>query len=120
MALRASIATRGRLLMSLSEFTKDNPEVAVKLTELAKHAGISLDEARYAFFWLLENVFVQGHWHSDGKDANMQITVKGSDEAERLRWPFWKRLASTRDLWVALGATVIGGIIVGVILKWLP
>jgi hypothetical protein len=113
--------------MSLSEISKDNPDASCRLSELAKHAGITHEQARDAFYWMIENAFATGMLHNDGPDANVTITVKGADEAERLRLPMWKRFLlgdNMRYVGIGIASGVIGGIIsgvvVGVILKFIP
>jgi hypothetical protein len=120
MAARASLEQRRRFLMALSELTKDNPEIGVQLAELAQRAGITLDQARYAFVWVIENAFASGNWTFDQKTANVQITVKGSDEVQRLKTHWLKRLLTNHTLWAGVAVGVLSGVVVGIILKWLP
>lgn len=120
---RASIEQRIRFLMALSDVTKDNPEVVCKLNELAEAAGLTPDQARYAFIWLLEKVFASGNWHQLGDNANIQITIKGSDEAEWMRLPTWKRFLFGENMrYVAIGVAsgIVAGIAVGLVLKYIP
>jgi len=81
--------------MKLSEMAGDDPGVCIKLGDLIKECDITPDQAKLVFFWLVDNVFAKGNWIADGEKpkgekSNLQITIRGVDEAERLRTPFWK------------------------------
>jgi hypothetical protein len=120
-ASRLSLDKRRKCLMGLSEISQNKPEAVVNFQQLADYAGVTLDQAKYAFIWLTENTFAKGNWIRDGTDANIQITVKGSDEVDRLRLPAWKRFATDESVQytalVGIIAGIVSGVIVGLILK---
>jgi hypothetical protein len=118
-AARASKDQRNRLLMALSEATKDDPQIQCRLDELAKAADLTPDQTRHAFFWIVQNIFAQCTVSpGSGEDFNkghLTITIKGADEAERLRLPAWKRFLFNEAAQYGLAIAIIGGIIAGII-----
>jgi hypothetical protein len=103
--------TRHKLLMELKDATGSNPHTVVKLVELAKKADITYDQARFCFIWLLEELFAKGNWTNNGKDANVQITIKGCDEAERLEAPFWKRWLTNETVILTVVVSLLAAVL---------
>jgi hypothetical protein len=105
------------MLMATAELAEGEPGKIVFLSQLMERTGMTADQATITFRWMVENGFCDGRLLSteDARGGKIFLTVKGMDEVERLRLPFWKRLFADPAVRAGTIAGLISGLIAGAI-----
>jgi hypothetical protein len=102
---------QAQFLLTLDRLTDSDPAVAVDLNNLELAAGLhGMSRARVVAQQLEGKRYVRFERQGGHNAGRVWITPAGTEEAQRLRRPWWQRLFS-RPAALPLGSSVIGGVI---------
>jgi hypothetical protein len=102
---------QARFLLALDRLTDSDPAVAVDLNQLDLAAGLhGMSRARAVAQQLEDKGYVRFERQGGQNAGRVWIAPAGTEEAQRLRRPWWRRLFS-HPAALPLGSSIIGGVI---------